>query len=524
MPVRIRQEVQALSRALHLTGWRAAAGCALAAIGLLSGAVTAETVTLTSRSDGFALSGALQSFDGAFYRIDAPYGSVTLAASQVTCSGDGCPAPGATTGFAITTAHGPGRVMLPALLQAYGRARGLPVARVDEDATHIRFDFGGAGALRQFPVRVRLALSGEGFADLAVDQANVVLSDRLITVDEAAIARDAGLGDLTSPDTEIVFAWDALVAVTSPRRARQAATPQQILDLWARPAPNWEDMGHAAAPLRLHARAHGQDLSKLAPGGPAPVAPVTYHERGLDLAAVVREQPSGLGLVPLSQRGPAQALALAGPCGLSHAPTRSDVMLGRYPWTMPLALYLPERRLPKDLADFLSFLDSAAARAVLARAGFAQPMAAPVSDALPDRVFAALATATPDQTNALQALALALRDAEQMGLSYLPAATRRDLRALSAASLAQFASVPDDGHRYVLIAQAETPAQAQADADQFLLELAEARNGAAALSTQVVALGNALPVACPEAPWAAEVNRRIDVWRGPLTDTLRIEN
>lgn len=524
MPLRIGKEVQALPRALRLI-WSRAAGGSLLLWGLLCAVAAAEPVTLTSRSDGFSLSGELQAFDGDYYRIMADYGPVTLSAAQVECAGSGCPQTNETTGFAVTAAHGPGAVMFPALLQAYGRARGLLVTRTDLDPTHIQFAFEGEAAdAPRFPVTVRLAVSGEGFADLAVSVSDMVLADRLISADEAAIARDAGLGDLTARGQERALAWDALTVVTSPRRARQAVSPDRVLDLWQAPGADWRVLGFEAAPLRLHGRAHGEDLRKLRPAAPAPTASVTWHERGADLATVVREQPSGLGLVALSERGPAQALPLVGTCGLSHAPTRTSVSLGMYPWTTPVMLYLPERRIPRDLEDFLAFLQTAEAAAVVQRAGFALPHSQPVSTSLPDRVFRALADAPDAQLQALSSLAGRLIGAEQLALAVFPGATRRDFRALSDYSFELLARVPAEAGPLVLVAHAESTAQAQADAAQLLVEVTRARGDAPELTVEVAAVGRALPIACADMLGAEAMNRRIDVWRVPATDTLRPEN
>jgi phosphate transport system substrate-binding protein len=513
-----------LPRALHLIR-ACAAGFALAALGAIWGAAQAETVTLTSRSDGFALTGELRAFDGTYYRILAEYGPVTLSAAQVWCSGPGCPGPNETTGFAVTAAYGPGAVLLPALLQAYGRALGLPVARTDLDPTHIRFDFGtDAPDARRFPVTIRLAVTGEGFADLAVDEADLVLADRLISDDEAAIARDAGIDDLAGPAQEVALAWDALAAVTSPRRVRQPVAPDDLLALWKSPAPDWQDIGFAPGPLRLHGRAHGEDIAKLVPGASEVVAPVTWHHRGADLAAMIREQPSGLGLVALSERGPSQALPLAGTCDVIHAPTRANVVLGRYPWTMPVLLYLPDRRGPRDLEAFLAFLRSPSAEAVIRRAGFALPGMDGVARTLPQQVFRALGTASEPKIRRLVRLSERLVGAEQLALAIFPGAARRDIRALSAAALARLAqATPEDGP-LVLVAHAASVAQAEADAAQLLVELSRDRTDVPDLSVEVIALGDALPVACPEDPWAVDTNRRIDVFRLRATDNLRREN
>lgn len=522
MSLWIREEVQALPRALHLTP-RRAVGLGLIALAMGVSSARAETVTLTSRSDGFTVTGELRAFDGGFYQVASEHGLLTLAADQVSCAGVGCPASNQTTGFAVTAAHGPGTVLLPALLQTYARARDLPLSRTVLDASHIQFEFGGPGASHWFTVGVRLAVPAEGFADLAVGEADLVLSDRLVSPDEIAIARDAGIGDLTALAQEQVLGFDALIAATSPRRPPRAIDPEAFRSLWFNRRPDWAGLGYPAAPLRLHARAHGEDLAKLDDGPASPGAPVTYHERGADLASVLRDQPSGLGLLPLSRRGPAQALAIAGRCGLTHAATGVGVALGRYPWIFPLTLYLTDRRMPRDLQAFLDFLATDEATPVLRRAGYVLPAMRVVETGLATRVFDAMAGASESELRVLQDLARGLREAAQLGLSLRPTATRRDLRALSQRAFAVLAET-DAASQLVLVVHAETAAQAHADAEQVQIALAEARGARAPLSIEVVAVGPGLPLACAGDGWATEMNRRIDIWQRPLTDNPRIEN
>jgi hypothetical protein len=186
---------------------------------------------------------------------------------------------------------------------------------------------------------------------------------------------------------------------------------------------------------------------------------------------------------------------------------------------MPLVLYLPERRVPADLSDFLAFLGSDAAAAVLARAGVVQPGLTPVSSDLASRVLRALATEA--DLDPLRAVAQSLAGAVQLGVSLRPDATDRAMRALSTASLAALAGV--ESGQFVLAAHGPSRAQAEADAGQVLVELAALRGDRAPLEITVLAVGDALPVACADGPWAG-MNRRVDVWRVPVTDSPRRGN
>ena len=103
--------------------------CAAVIVALLSvfgAAAGAQDVSLISRDGSLSLSGSLQGFDGAFYRIDTRFGLLTVDAEGVICEGPACPdltAPKAI--IHIVGESRAGAALLEPLLRAFADSRGV---------------------------------------------------------------------------------------------------------------------------------------------------------------------------------------------------------------------------------------------------------------------------------------------------------------------------------------------------------------------------------------------------------------
>ena len=96
----------------------------------------AQDVTLIAREGGIVLSGALQGYDGEFYRIQTSYGLLTVDGQGVICEGPACPdlvAPRAE--IRITGASDIGAALLEPLFRAFAADRGLIYEPVPADTS-----------------------------------------------------------------------------------------------------------------------------------------------------------------------------------------------------------------------------------------------------------------------------------------------------------------------------------------------------------------------------------------------------
>ena len=183
-----------------MTALRAAILAALCLL-VIPTTVAAQDVTLRSHDGNVEISGNLLGFDGEFYRVDTVYGELTVDGSGVACEGPGCPNLEAYVArLVFSGAPTIGRVLMPALLEAFAIRGDYDLRRLTDTPTELRFDLhtGQDGTLiGQFTFR--LTNTDEGFADLLANEADIAMTLREIRQDELQHAREAGLGNLTAP-------------------------------------------------------------------------------------------------------------------------------------------------------------------------------------------------------------------------------------------------------------------------------------------------------------------------------------
>ncbi|MGR3320488.1 MAG: cell envelope biogenesis protein OmpA, partial [Pseudooceanicola sp.] len=156
--------------------------------------LAAQDVTLLSRDGSVEISGTLLGFDGEFYRVDTIYGELTVDGTGVLCDGPGCPDLEAYVAeLKISGAATATHVLLPALIEGFARRNGLTVQRNagETPARPILTLADGEGE----PVArflIHSTNTDEGFADLLVNEADVVISLREIRKEEADRAYEAG--------------------------------------------------------------------------------------------------------------------------------------------------------------------------------------------------------------------------------------------------------------------------------------------------------------------------------------------
>ncbi|MEH7828630.1 phosphate ABC transporter substrate-binding/OmpA family protein [Gemmobacter denitrificans] len=475
----------------------------------------AQDVTLTARDSSLSIEGTLQGFDGEFYRVDTRYGLLTVDGEGVICEGPGCPdltAPLAV--LTVTGAGAPGNALLPALLAAYAETRGLAVAVLPE---------------------------GDGFRAILTDQtsgqdlARITFQPSPPEVARAALL--AGKADLIVAQTadkgfgSRAMALDALVAIVAPdNRLAHVSTPDLARALSGE-IRNWQALGGPDMPLVLHAlRADTSLQEALAARLGRQVAAVVEHDTPEALAEAVARDPWALAITGQSARGRARLLPLTDSCGFALQPERASVKAEDYPLALPVNLLTPRRRLPLFAREFLEFLDHPAAQGAISAAGYVDraPELTPLTgDGL--RLLNAIKGAGPDvPLPELQRLAETMAGASRSSLTFrfedgsttLDARSRDNLRLLAdllsvgafndqQVVLAGFSDGSGDGAANLQLSESRAMGIATALAEMSP-DLPEGQ-----AFPDVMAFGEALPMACDTTAAGRRANRRVEVWVRP---------
>ncbi len=521
-----------------MAGLRAASLAAfLIAVG--SGPVAAQDVLLRSHDGAVEIDGNLLGFDGEFYRVDTIYGELTIDGSGVTCEGPGCPDLEAFVARAVFSgAPIIGRVLLPSLLEAFAIRDGYVLARHDgaHDGDDLRVSLHAKDVEKTLlgEFRFRLTSSDEGLADLLTGEADISMSLREARAGELARARDAGLGDLAAPARMRVLALDALVPVVAPANPVQSLSLRDLSDILTGKITNWATLGGPDAPIDVHLWAPetgiGQataDQVMRVDAAAEMITTITTHRDGAGLARAVVVNPFAFGLTPRSEQGETWELALTGPCGFALRADRQTVKTEDYPLTAPLLLYLPARRLPKLIRDFIAYLDDPSAQLVIRRAGFADQAPEEIGIARQgDRFANAIARAEPetglDELKRMVGLLAPLRRLTtrfrfETGSARLDVQSRANVERL--ADALQQGLYDNRQIVFVGFSDGEGAARdnreialrrAQTVRDAVVAKAETARLDRVAMS--VDAFGEAMPMACDDTAWGRRVNRRVEIW------------
>jgi phosphate transport system substrate-binding protein len=495
---------------------KAGARCAAIFAALLPFAqpVVAQDVTLTSRDGTLSVSGTFQGYDGELFRIMTEYGPLTVDGEGVVCDGPACPD---LTRFVarvrVVAEAEAGARLLPPLLAAFARERGLSLAVADRE--WVLSEPSGGRVVARFAFEPRASEAAAEALRLGV--AELALS---AVGEEGLSAR--------------VLGQEALVAVVSPDNPIPGLTTPDLARALSGEVTNWQEVGGPDMPLIVHAlpeRAGFRRALEVRLGKEILASEV--HESPEALAAAVVRDPWALAVTPAARAGNARVLPLTDSCGVLLRPSVMGVAAGDYALALPFFMLAPKRRLPLMAREFLDFAQSPSAREALEKAGLTG-RAVVRADLIGDgrRLANAIGAIGPDvPATEVQRLAAAMQGAERLSLTFRYDPDGRTLDAASRDNLEELVRLIDAGlfmdRDLVFAGFSDGEGSGEANlalsrrrAEALLDEVATALPdlGDMRVSLRAEAFGEAMPLACDETPVGRQTNRRVELWMRP---TLR---
>ncbi|WP_424832186.1 phosphate ABC transporter substrate-binding/OmpA family protein [Ruegeria sp.] len=501
----------------------------------LAGGATAQDITLTSHDGKVEITGNLLGFDGEFYRVETQFGELTVDGSGVTCDGIACPS---LTDFVAEITLSGSSVMaeklLPALVVGFARQEGLTATPVQDSA------FGFVYELHQ-PDRpaplarlwFRVGTTDQGFTDLTLGDADIVMALREVRPDEIEAAQDAGLGDLSRARRSRVLALDAMVPVVADENPVRQISPNDLARILSGEIDNWSELGGPDAPIAVHLPEAGSGLAQaidsylLKPVKVDAPGPSSRHTRNRALVRAVGRDPFAIGIASQADIGNTRALPLAGGCGHALAATRQAIKTEDYPLTSPMFLYLPAHRLPRIARQFLAYVQGDQAQPVIRDAGFVDQFPETVELGLQgNRLANAITTGAGEVgLEELQRMVETLRPMARLSLSFRfePGSSRPD--AQSRSNILQLAQALESGafdaRKLTFVGFSDGHGPAAGNARIAKLRAQTVRNAVlAAVETTVTdsveisvdGFGEAMPMACDDTEWGRKTNRRVEIW------------
>jgi len=488
---------------------------------------SAQDVTLTSRDGLITLSGTMESYDGAYYRVKTSYGLLTLDGQGVRCTGPGCPDLTAyIPDLTIASPTGTARLWVT-LIEAFAGRSGFTLQHVvqSDDAFQLIVTDPADG---QVLARLGFALadSDQGLADLQSGKADLALSLQLL----------AGL-----PGSAEVIALDAAVPLVAQSNPMVAISLPDLAAVLAGQITNWQQLGAMDAPIVLHGLMPGAGLQRAVEArlGVTLAGTAIRHDSAEALADAVAADPWALAVTSLAELGNGKALGLSGPCAFAQSATAVSVKTGDYPLSLPLVLYAPSRPLPLVLRDLLAWIASPAAEPTVRAAGFVDLGTDRIGLAAQGDRLAHAITAAGDEVDlaSLQTMVAALAGAERLTptFRFLPGTGQLD--PASQGAVARLARDLEagllDGATLIFTGFSDGSGSASANlrlSQQRAERVRHAVLAAAPLldrgrvALKAAAYGEALPIACDDTAVGSATNRRVELWLQGATDTPQSGN
>lgn len=496
---------------------------------------SSQDVTLTSRDGSVEIAGTLIGYDGEFYRVDSVYGELTVDGTGVLCAGPGCPdLESFVANISLSGAPTIGNTLIPVLIEAFANQQDYSVVRSQVDKGEFSYVLSepetGRTAVR---FTIRTSSSGEGFADLLAEEADIAMSLREVLAEEVARGTEIGLGRLSSSAQNRVIALDALVPVVSPRNPVQHISPEDLARIFSGEVTNWQEFGGVDAPIALHLQKRGSGVLHvfleriMYPSNRTLAHKIQRHPNNGSLVAAVAKDPFAIGLSTMSNLGNTRTLVLAGGCGFRASAVPEALKSDDYPLTAPMFLYLKARRLPAVGREFMRFSQSPAAQIAILRAGFVdQTISRTPIGRQGDRLANAIRAAGGEIKLAeLKRLVAAMDGARRLSVTFRFDGGSSRLNGQSRSNISLLARALETGTvgaktlTFVGFSDGEGSAGANKRLSRqraasvrtaVMKEAATADPGR--ISLKVEGFGEAMPMACDDTEWGRQINRRVEVW------------
>lgn len=493
----------------------------------------AEVVTLRSIDASTEMTGTIVGFDGDVYQLKTTIGTISLAASRVTCEGEGCPDLVAELNeFAIAGSNSIGLQLMPQMIEAYAFDLGGDLEVEAVSATQVKYTITDANGDLHSVMTVNSSDSSDAFAALENREAYIGLSTRRANTSDQNRFLQAGRGDLISPEQERILALDGMVVTVNPNNPIRTLSLDQISDIFAGNVSNWREVGGIDAAINVYRRDGNtgatQMFEKLVMAPTRRVIANTAFIMGSNGAVsdAVAQDQNGIGITSVSEERNAKVLSLRSVCGQVSTPSEFSIKTEEYPISRRLYLYTTNGAIPEKAVEFIEFATSDAAQEVVEQTGFVSQNVTAASLNDQGRRLAHALTSEQDleSMELLQEMVAGLIEAERLSLTFRfqAGSDLPDNRAIiDIARLAEMLKNGEfDGKHLMIIGfddntgdadQGQRLSQARAESIQDVLVEAA---GAAASAVQFSALGygKISPLGCNETEDGRDTNRRVEIW------------
>lgn len=403
-----------------------------------------------------------------------------------------------------------GASALPTLVRGWLAGRGASDIRTHAGPVPNEVAITAQGADGQ-PLRVEIAAHGTqtGFDALASGRADLAAASRPLEAETAWRLR--ALGDLRSAEAEQVIGLDGIAVVVHPANPLNALSLDQLTAVFSGRLTRWEQLGVPGGAIHVLARDARSGTFEtfrallLDASSTRLSARAERFESNEALVARVANDRQAIGFGSLNVLHHAKALAVAEGDAPALLPSPAAVASEDYPLTRRLYLYRPTS-VPCPLAKALvTFVQSPAGQAILARQGFVSQQVLALPTQRPGQ--------GPMRYRALQ------REARRLNVSlrFQPASATLDNKALrDAQRIAAYVRSRGLAATQVTLVgfgdPKQTPGRAALLSRLRAMTVRRELARAGVEVREVLGLGDRLPIADNARASGRQRNRRVEVW------------
>jgi phosphate transport system substrate-binding protein len=496
---------------------------------ILSGAASADPITLKALDGSFEISGELVSTDGKTIAINSPtVGLIVLDARRFDCTGAACAALGASDIFSIQGSNTIGAALMPALVEAYATSESLRMEkRVGASPEEVGLDLSDTAGKKVASIDLRSHGSGTAFLALAKGEAEIGASSRPIKPEEEKTLGDAGL--TINPH---VLALDGILVLVSPDNPVGELTLDQIAGIFSGQITDWSALGAPAGPITVYTRDEKSGTTDtfnalvLGPRNLKFAPSAQRKESSTELSDDVAQDPRAIGFVGFAYLRNAKALAIRTECGISYPPTQFNVKTEEYPLSRRLFLYTTSKAASPRAKALLAYAMSDAAQATVLNTGFIdQAFEALSFRQQPHRIAFAFSEPNDEfNMDSMKQLVTLITEARRLSVAYRFEKNeyQLDLKAKQdAVRLARYLTTPEmQGKHVLLIGFADSAGPFNTNLVVSLARAETVRSAVLAAGGNKInpknvvarAYGETMPVDCNSVPEGRAKNRRVEVW------------
>ena len=355
-----------------------AAGFAMATGMVAATAAFADQVTLKSTDGTINVVGEFIEFADDSYIVRTALGDLRINASRVVCEGAACPTfNDVTAGVNIIGSDTIGLGMMPLLMTGFAAANDadaeLTNPTTGQSLATIIDDGGFGDEIGSY--LVSSTSDDAAFESLLNGDAQIGMSSRRVTKEEARALRADGAGSMVSPRQERIVAVDSMVVVTHPSNPVNTLDIEQLRGIFSGEITNWAQLGGPDRDVNVIMREEdsasydffntylfGEEAPQFLPAG------IAADDQALSNA--IYHDKNAIGYLGYAFQRGAKPMTLVNECGIATTPDAFSAKTEEYALNRRMYLYNREDTIDAQGQAFLDFVTSDEADGVIGKSGF----------------------------------------------------------------------------------------------------------------------------------------------------------